>query len=65
MQRFTRKLEDKRDSNKPAELIERALNALQMVDSSQAGFYADIHIEEMIQEINSITWGFKKLFKRK
>lgn len=65
LQRFTRKLEDKRDSNKPAELIERALNALQMVDSSQAGFYEDIHIEEMIQEINSITWEFKKLFKRK
>ena len=42
LQRFTRKLDDKRASNKPADLIERALNALQAVDCEQDSFYDDI-----------------------
>lgn len=65
LQNFTRKLENKRDSNKPAALIERALNALQAVDTNQASFYEDSNIEEMIQEINTLMWEWKKQLKKK
>ncbi len=60
LNRFSRRLEDKRDANKPAELIERALSALKSVDCEQDSFFEDTHIEEMIKEINSITWEMKK-----
>lgn len=65
LNRFSRKLEDKRDANKPAELIERALNALQAVDCEQSSFTDDPHIAEMINEINSITYEMKKRLKRR
>ncbi len=65
LNRFSRKLEDKRDANKPAELIERALNALQAVDCEQSSFTDDPHIAEMVNEINSITYEMKKRLKRR
>lgn len=65
LRHFSRKLENKRASNKPAELVEHALNALQAVDTSQPSFYNDTHIEEMIQEINSLMWEWKKQLKKK
>ncbi|MDL2288238.1 hypothetical protein LJC32_02535 [Oscillospiraceae bacterium OttesenSCG-928-F05] len=65
LQRHTRKLEDKRAANKPTELIERALSALQSVDCEQESFFADSAIKEMIKEINSITWEMKKLLERR
>jgi len=65
LQRHSRKLEDKRDSNKPATLIERALSALQAVDYDQESFYNDSHIAEMVKEISLITWNMKKLIDRR
>lgn len=65
LQRYTRKLEDKRASNKPAELIERALSALQSVDYGQDSFYSDPQIKEMIKEISRISWEMKKLLDRR
>jgi len=65
LNRFSRRLEDKRDANKPAELIERALNALKSVDCAQDSFKNDVHIEEMVKEINSIIWEMKKQLERK
>jgi hypothetical protein len=65
LQRYTRKLEDKRAANKPAELIERALSALQAVDFDQESFLSDPFIEEMVKEINSIIWDMKKLLDRR
>ena len=65
LQRYTRKLEDKRAANKPAELIERALSALQAVDFEQASFFSDSSIKEMVKEINSIIWDMKKLLDRR
>lgn len=65
LQRFTRKLEDKRAANKPAELIERALNALQLVDREQNSFYSEPSISEMVNEINTISYEMKKLLKRR
>lgn len=65
LNRFSRKLEDKRASNKPGELIERALSALQSVDCEQSSFTEDPHIEEMIKEISKITWEMKKILERR
>ena len=65
LNRFSRRLEDKRDANKPAELIERALSALKSVDCTQDSFMCDAHIEEMVKEINSIIWEMKKTLERK
>ena len=64
LNRFSRRLEDKRDSNKPAELIERALSALKSVDCEQKSFTEDSHIKEMVKEINKITWEMKKILDR-
>lgn len=65
LNRFSRKLEDKRASNKPGELIERALSALQAVDCEQSSFTEDPHIEEMVKEISKIAWDMKKILERR
>ena len=65
LNRFSRKLEDKRDAAKPADLIERALSALKAVDCEQSSFIEDSHIEDMIKEINKITWEMKKILERR
>lgn len=64
LQKHSRKLEDRRDANKPADLIERALGALQAVDCDQDSFTSDPHIKEMIKEINKLTWEMKKKLDR-
>lgn len=64
LNRFSRRLEDRRDATKPADLIERALSALKSVDCEQSSFIEDPHIEEMIREINKITWEMKKILER-
>lgn len=64
LNRFSRRLEDKRDANKPADLIERALSALKSVDCEQSSFTEDSHIKEMIKEINKIVWEMKKILER-
>lgn len=63
LNRCSRKLDDKRDANKPADLIERALSALKSVDCDQESFKNDPHIEEMVKEINKISWEMKKILE--
>lgn len=65
LQRHSRKLEDKRAANKPADLLERALSALQAVDMNQEAFFGDIHIKEMVKKINNISWEMKKQLDRR
>lgn len=65
LQRHTRKLEDKRAANKPADLLERALSALQAVDMNQESFFDDPHIREMIKDIGRISWEMKKQLERR
>ena len=65
LSRFSRRLEDKRDANKPADLLERALSALQSVDCEQDSFTEDPHIEEMVKEIGRIAWDMKKILERR
>lgn len=64
LNRFSRRLDDKRDANKPSELIERALSALKSVDCNQESFIEDEHIKEMVKEINRIVWDMKKILDR-
>ncbi len=64
LNRFSRRLEDKRDANKPADLIERALSALKSVDCDQDSFKDDPHIMDMVKEINKIAWEMKKILER-
>lgn len=65
LKRFSGKLENKRDSARPADLIERALSALKSVDCEQSSFTEDPRIEEMVKEINKIAWEMKKLLDRR
>lgn len=65
LQRHARKLEDKRAANKPADLLERALSALQAVDMNQESFFDDPHIREMIKDIGRISWEMKKQLDRR
>lgn len=65
LKRFSQKLDNKRDAAKPADLIERALSALKSVDCEQSSFTEDPHIEDMIKEINKITWEMKKILERR
>lgn len=65
LRRFSEKLVNKRDSNKPAELLKRALDALQMVDPEQNSFYGDPNVSDMVREINSISWGLKKRLEKR
>lgn len=64
LNKYSRKLEDKRAANKPADLIERALSALQSVDQEQESFLNDPHILEMVKEIGHITWEMKKQLEK-
>ena len=64
LNRFSRRLEDNRDANKPADLLERALSALKSVDYEQSSFTEDPHIKEMVREISKITWEMKKILER-
>ena len=65
LNRFSRRLQDKRDANKPADLLERALSALNSVDCEQDSFKNDPHVEGMVREINKITWEMKKILERR
>lgn len=65
LNRFSRRLEDKRDTNKPADLIERVLSAIRSVDYEQDSFINDPRIEEMVKEISKISWEMKKKLERR
>ncbi len=65
LQRHTSRLDDMRTANKPAELLEKALNALQAVDYEQDAFYEDESIKTMVKEINTIIWDMKKALDRR
>ncbi len=64
LQRYTRKLEDKRASNKPADLLDRALSSLQAVDCEQQSFLTDPNVRDLVKKINAIIWDMKKCLDR-
>lgn len=65
LQKHSRKLDDIRAVNKPGELIERALSALQAIDLDQEGIFNDNHIQQMVKDINTIVWNMKKKIDRR
>lgn len=65
LKKFSGKIEDKRAANKPVELLDRALSALQAIDYSQENFKNDSQIEEKVKEISKITWDMKKHLDRR
>jgi len=58
--RQKKRLENKRDENKPHLLIRRALDALEQVDIDGAGFISEDTIPDMVRRINTIVWEMKK-----
>ena len=61
LKRHVSKLDDRRDFNKPADLLDKALSALEAVDCEQPSFLNDSKIREMVYEINKITYKMIKI----
>lgn len=64
LKKHTRKIEDKRDSDKPLALLEKALGALMAVDTDQKSFYENGKVLDYVKEINALTWEYKKLLEK-
>ncbi|ETP67312.1 hypothetical protein G159_19390 [Planococcus glaciei CHR43] len=54
-----RQLEDTQESDRPQELLLRAKRTLESIDETRESFYTD-EIKQLLSEINSICWDFKK-----
>jgi hypothetical protein len=63
--RSQRRLDDFNAKNAPLELLRRALATLQTIDTTAEAFLKDQKVEEAVGEINSLTYEFKKMLKRK
>ena len=57
------RLENKRDSNQPMKLLEKALNILETVDTNQDTFYDNPTVFECVRKINKISFEMKKLLE--
>lgn len=58
------KLEDIKGSNQPANLLAKAKNTLELVDSSVENFCTDETVAELVKDISKIVWEFKKKIDR-
>ncbi|AZS13307.1 hypothetical protein [Paenibacillus lutimineralis] len=56
-----RKLEDKKDANQPLELLKRAKNALEAINPDAL----DKYNLDLVKEISSIVWDYKKIIEKK
>lgn len=56
-----RKLEDKKDANQPLELLKRAKNALEAINPDAL----DKNNLNLVKEISTIVWDFKKIIEKK
>ncbi|MHB0883241.1 hypothetical protein ACYCSE_08960 [Paenibacillus sp. SEL1] len=56
-----RKLDDKKDANEPLELLKRAKNALEAINSDAL----DKNNLNLVKEISTIVWDFKKIIEKK
>lgn len=65
LKREVSKLEDKRDAGQPLNLLEKALNALNSVDTTQQSFLEDSKIFDRIKDINKVVWDMKKILDRR
>ncbi|WP_312832415.1 hypothetical protein [Sedimentibacter saalensis] len=65
LRKHSSKVDDKRNASKPLELLEKALSALNSVDTNQSSFFEDENVVQCIKDISKISWEMKKLLDRK
>lgn len=58
------KLKNKQDSDKPLELLQKALGALSDIDTTQQTFREDPQVLACIKEISRIAWDYKKMLEK-
>lgn len=56
-----RKLDDKIDDAKPKVVLRKVRDMLAEIDTEQDGFLNDPAVGDLVREISSMTWRFKKL----
>ena len=61
--RSNEKLRNKQDSDKPLELLQKALGALSDIDTTQQTFFDDPQVLDCIKEIGRIVWEYKKMLE--
>ena len=61
--RTRRELDDQAEANSPMELLQRAENTLNSINTDNEAFNEDVL--EQVKKINSITWDFQQIIKRK
>ena len=58
-----RKLDDNTDANKPSELLTRAKNTLEAINTENPAF--DNSVLDIVKDINSLAWDFQQIIKKK
>lgn len=58
------KLHNKQEADNPLKLLQKALDALEDVDTTQASFMNDPEVLECIKAINKTSWEYKKILEK-
>jgi len=61
--RTKRKLDDNNKANNPIELLTRAKNTLEAINTENDAF--DVSVLNIVKEINSLAWDFQQVIKKK
>ncbi|MBO0953115.1 hypothetical protein [Fibrella forsythiae] len=56
-------LENKNQNNEPVELLKKAINALDAIDTSGSAFLKDENVSTLLAELNKMTWEYKQMIK--
>jgi hypothetical protein len=60
--KYKRKLDDINQANAPMELLQRAKNTLESINTNSEEF--DDNLSDIVKSINSILWNFQKIIKK-
>lgn len=60
-----RKLEDVQESNQPVILLTKAKDTLELINTDVKTFYTEEKVLELVKEINSMTYEFRKMIDSK
>lgn len=63
--RSVRKLEDIQEASQPAILLVKAKDTLELIDTDVKTFYTEEIVLDLVKEINSITYEFRKIIESK
>ena len=64
LRHYSRKLDDIRESREPLKLLKKAKDCLEFIDTDVETFYSDKKALELVNEINTMTYNFKKIIKK-